>query len=206
MTDSVLELRQYTLHPGKRDTLIELFEREFIEPQEAAGMTLVGQFRDFDNPDRFVWLRSFPDMMLRRQALAAFYGGPVWKKFRDEANATMIDSDNVLLLRPMNATSAFSPPSISQTAASIIVATIYYVDEIAGEEFQDRNMTAATQPLACYVTETAENTYPALPVRTGENVVVSFSRDGASPAGISNEGSRPIEQLRLQPTIRSRLR
>jgi len=28
---SVLELRQYTLHPRRRDELIEIFEREFIE-------------------------------------------------------------------------------------------------------------------------------------------------------------------------------
>ena len=32
--------------------------------------------------------------------LAAFYDGPVWRAHRDEANATMIDSDDVLLLRP----------------------------------------------------------------------------------------------------------
>ena len=64
----LLELRQYTLHPGMRDVLIELFEREFIESQEALGMTLVGQFRDLDNPDRFVWLRGFPDMTTRAQA------------------------------------------------------------------------------------------------------------------------------------------
>lgn len=30
----IVELRQYTLHPGKRDTLIELFDREFVETQE----------------------------------------------------------------------------------------------------------------------------------------------------------------------------
>lgn len=34
----VVELRQYTLHPGKRDVLIDLFDREFIEPQEALGI------------------------------------------------------------------------------------------------------------------------------------------------------------------------
>ena len=59
-----------------RDVLIELFEREFVETQEALGMTLVGQFRDLDNPDRFVWLRGFSDMMTRAQALQEFYGGP----------------------------------------------------------------------------------------------------------------------------------
>ena len=35
---AVVELRQYTLHPGQRDVLIELFERAFIGPLEAAGM------------------------------------------------------------------------------------------------------------------------------------------------------------------------
>ena len=62
---SVLELRQYTLHPGRRDDLIALFEREFIEPQEAAGIAVLGTFRDLDAPDRFVWLRGFADMPAR---------------------------------------------------------------------------------------------------------------------------------------------
>lgn len=98
--DSVVELRQYTLHAGRRDELIALFEREFIEPQEALGMRVIGQFRDLDAPDRFVWLRGFRDMSSRAASLAAFYGGPVWQAHRDAANATMIDSDNVLLLQP----------------------------------------------------------------------------------------------------------
>ena len=51
---AVIELRQYTLKPGQRDVLIELFEREFVETQEAVGIQLVGTFRDLDRPDRFV--------------------------------------------------------------------------------------------------------------------------------------------------------
>jgi hypothetical protein len=42
----LVELRQYTLHPGQRDVLIELFERVLLDPQEATGATLIGQFRD----------------------------------------------------------------------------------------------------------------------------------------------------------------
>jgi hypothetical protein len=42
----VVELRQYTLHPGKRHVLIDLFDREFVESQEAVGMKIIGQFRD----------------------------------------------------------------------------------------------------------------------------------------------------------------
>ena len=41
-------------------------------------MTVIGQFRDLDNPDSFVWLRGFADMEARKRALTGFYSGPVW--------------------------------------------------------------------------------------------------------------------------------
>jgi hypothetical protein len=104
----IVELRRYTLHPGQREVLIELFDRELVETQEAVGMKVIGQFRDLDDPDQFVWLRGFPDMESRARSLAAFYGGPVWKAHREAANATMIDSDNVLLLRPARDGTAFA--------------------------------------------------------------------------------------------------
>ena len=94
----IVELRQYTLHDGKRDVLIDLFEREFVESQEALGMKVIGTFTDIDRPNRFVWLRGFRDMDSRLAGLTSFYGGPVWQGHRNEANATMVDSDNVLLL------------------------------------------------------------------------------------------------------------
>src|SRR5258708_4532773 len=56
---SVVELRQYTLRGGRREDLISLFEREFIESQEALGVRVLGIFRDLDDPDRFVWTRGF---------------------------------------------------------------------------------------------------------------------------------------------------
>src|SRR5438270_8412423 len=84
----IVELRQYTLRPGMRDVLIELFDREFIETQEALEMCIIGQLRDLDNPDRFIWLRGFPDMASRARALQTFYGGPVGKADREAANAT----------------------------------------------------------------------------------------------------------------------
>jgi hypothetical protein len=96
----VYELRQYTLHPCKRDVLIGLFEDRFIEPLERDGMQVPAHFRDLDNADRFVWFRRFDDMESRGRALPAFYRqDPVWQQYRNDANATMIDSDNVLLLR-----------------------------------------------------------------------------------------------------------
>lgn len=176
----VFELRQYTLHPGKRDVLIELFERAFIEPQEAAGMRVLGQFRDLDDPDRFVWFRSFSDMAHRKEALTAFYGGPVWKAHRDEANATMIDSDNVLLLSLVDSRFPF-PTSLDSPVLDLMIYEAGPVD--------------VAMPLL--ETEHAENTYPALPVRAGENVIVSFSSALALPVQ---------QRLRLAPTAKSKLR
>src|SRR5438477_10931418 len=138
----IVELRQYTLRPGMRDILIELFDREFVETQEAVGMCIIGQFRDLGNPDQFIWLRGFPDMARRARALQAFYSGPVWKAHREAANATMIDTDNVLLLRPALPTSGFSlgnlkraPVGSDEVPASLVVATIYYFADPVAPDF-----------------------------------------------------------------------
>lgn len=186
----VVELRQYTLHPGTRDRLIELFEREFIESQEATGMKIIGTFRDLKNPDHFVWLRGFSDMPSRAKALEGFYGGPVWKAHSKAANATMIDSDNVLLLRPARSDSGFSlanitrpPLGSTEKERGILVATIYHLGETKASDFVDLferdlrpiiEQTGATI-LASFITETHPNTFPKLPVREDANVFVRFS-------------------------------
>lgn len=237
----VVELRQYTLHPGQRDVLISLFDREFVETQEAVGMAVLGQFRDLDDPDRFVWLRGFGDMPRRAQALASFYGGPVWKAHSDQARATMIDTQDVLLLRPVAARSGFPAPATvrppighTEPPPSRVLATLYYRDRPFDEAFvnffdrQVRPVLVETgaAPLTCLQTEHAENTFPALPVRTGENVFVWFAQF-PSPAHLSDHlhrlersdrwqdrvlptlstmlASAP-QQLHLAPTARSLLR
>lgn len=186
----VVELRQYTLRPGQRDALIELFDREFVESQEALGMGLVGQFRDLDDPDRFVWLRGFDDMPGRARALQSFYTGPCWRAHGAAANATMIDSDDVLLLRPVAPRFGFPVPAAARPdaghrpPASLIVATCHFrdrpFDDAFTEFFVDRAWPvlagAGAAPLALLQTEYAENTFPALPVRAGEHAFVWFAR------------------------------
>jgi len=185
-----VELRQYTLHPGLRDVLIDLFDREFVESQEALGMKIIGQFRDLDDANRFVWLRGFLDMNARAQSLSAFYGGPVWKAHREAANATMVDSDNVLLLRPARPQSGFSlenrqrqPLGTNEAPKGLLVATIYYFVAPVGADFVDyfertlkpELINAGASILAYFVTENSANTFPALPVREGVNVFVWFA-------------------------------
>lgn len=186
----IVELRQYTLHPGARETLIELFDREFVETQEACGMQVIGQFRDLDDPDRFVWLRGFADMPSRARALAAFYGGPVWKAHRDAANATMLDSDNVLLLRPAGPGAGFDLAGAKrgglgnrEISGELIVATLYAFDAPVDREFLDffeeevrpALNASGVQPIASLTTEYAANNFPALPVREGEHVFAWFA-------------------------------
>ena len=227
----IVELRQYTLHDGKRDTLIDLFERQFVESQEALGMKVIGTFRDLDRPNRFVWIRGFADMDARLAGESAFYGGPVWQAHRNEANATMIDSDNVLLLHAPSAAAAFKPqplrPALGEKRrAHRIVATIYYLNgdpAEAGERFMQTVMprlnASGVTPLAWFVSETAANNFPRLPVREGERVLVWFARFGSdadfaarkpaiakAAAELGPELARQPEVLRLEPTDRSELR
>ena len=153
----------------------------------------------------------------------------------------MIDSDNVLLLRPVTARSGFPAPAASrppvghtQAPPSRVLVTLYYRDrpfDQAFADFFDRQarpalIEAGATPLACLRTEHAENTFPALPVRTGENVFAWLARF-PSPAVLEGH-LRQIErsagwrdrvfpalsalitgapqQLRLAPTARSQLR
>lgn len=186
----IVELRQYTLHPGKRDALVELFEREFIEGQEAAGIRVIGQFLDLDDPERFVWLRSFQNMQARGAALAAFYGGPVWEAHRDAANATMLDSDNALLLRPVGPDGGFmlgerriGDVAMTGSDRAVIVATTHYLDADATDAFAaffgavmaPRLVAAGASILAVLATEDSPNTFPRLPVREGEHAFLWFS-------------------------------
>lgn len=196
---AVFELRQYTLHPGRRDELIELFEREFIESQEREGMFLLGIFRDLDRDDRFVWLRGFRDMDERLAALTAFYSGPVWKQHRNAANATMIDSDDVLLLRPLEPVAIERSDGAEASTVSAMIAHVAAGDirqeiaEVLVASCGDASRTIAFETLP------AENTFPALPIREDANVVVVLSPgDVTPPPGVAH--------LRLGPTTRSLLR
>lgn len=236
----VVELRQYTLHPGQRDALIELFDREFVETQETAGMWVIGQFRDLDNPDRFVWMRAFRGMVERGTALTAFYvEGETWRIHGPAASATMVDSKNALLLRPAGHSPGFPsaerpPVGATEPPDSRVIATIYYRHTPVDAEFatffeqQVAPVLAETgaTPLAYFETEPAENTFPRLPVRSGEHVFVWFAAfakqnqyrahlDRLAESAVWTEkvlpelASRttgPSQVLRLAPTARSQLR
>lgn len=188
----VVELHDDTSQPGQRDALIDLFEREFVEPQEACGMRLLAQFRDLDRPDHFVWVRGFVDMAARRRGLEAFYLDPVGHRHRTTADATLVDSANVRLLRP--ARPAWAPatpllprlrhdddddasPAIYVLAAAVRrdgvdAALLRTVERDVLTPWRD----AGAAPRAVYVTEPAANDFPRLPVRNDGHALVWLAR------------------------------
>jgi hypothetical protein len=190
-TSEIFELRQYELHPGQRDVLIEVFDRALVETQEAVGMEIIGQFRDLDDPDKFVWMRGFTDMAARQAALSAFYRGPAWKANSGAANATMVSVDDVLLLRPVLPRTSFRGLDTPRQAVggthqpqALIEVTILHFAEAVTRDVTDRFVTdiepllvaAGSRPVALLETEPAENTFTALPVREGEHVLVRVAR------------------------------
>jgi hypothetical protein len=197
----IVELRQYTLRPGRRDDLITLFDREFVEPQENLGMAVLGQFRDVDRPDRFVWLRGFPDMAARLRGLREFYGGPVWKEHGPAANDTMLDSDDVLLLREI-----VPLPPRADRGDGVLTAALWFRDRPFDDEFGDWFAGQDTGAVAVLSTEYAANDFPALPVREGEHAFVWFARHDHTVEVPPRFGVTSSDRLNLSPTARSGLR
>ncbi len=214
----VVELRQYTLHPGRRDALIELFERHFVRGQEDVGIHVLGQFRELDDPDLFVWLRGFDDLDARTRSLEAFYYGPVWKAYREPANATMIDSDNVLMMRPLQlrtdtSLSAGSSAGVFEIVVQPVASAAELDDRImrfTAQTLPDLEETGATV-VAAFASLVAPNGFPALPVRDDlvlcwvsrftDRAALESSR--AARASLVGPGS---QTLTLTPTAGSRLR
>jgi hypothetical protein len=204
LRQNIVELRDYTHYPGTRETLIDLFEHQFFEPQEAVGMSVLAAFRDVDRPDRFVWLRGFDDMPSRERALRAFYDEhPVWLAHRDAANATLIDSDNVLLLE----TAVVLAANGARNARYDL--TICSFDSCIERELARSFPMPGTFTSAHY-----RNTYPRLPVHEDEHTFVwlTAERDGAMHEEALHGALEPFVQhvrnvavRRLAPISVSRL-
>jgi hypothetical protein len=126
----------------------------------------------------------------------------------------MIDSDDVRLLRPVKGAGQFPPTSPAgvngggEARLSSLVAAVYLFRDPVDQEIVSRAQKQL-DAAALLQTETAVNTYAALPVREGEHAIVAITRDRESTslsADLSGLLKGPPRLLRLEPTTRSRLR
>ncbi|MBE1285391.1 MAG: hypothetical protein GJ676_18915 [Rhodobacteraceae bacterium] len=76
----IIEIRHYTLHPGRREDFIRYFESVNRPALRDAGMLVFGPMRDQEDPDKVHWMRAFASEAERQRIKDAFYDGPVWKE------------------------------------------------------------------------------------------------------------------------------
>jgi len=211
----IVELRQYTMVPGRLDEFLAIFESKLTAPQDEWGAHVLGTFRDRNRPDFFVWLRGFTDMAARLRALEGFYGSPLWKEHRDAVNATLVDNDNVLLLRALGDGLSLAPAAPAGPPG-LVVASLHALpgpaDKALAGRLADESAAALGPALrGTFITELAKNDFPRLPVRDKESFFVWIAAfptaaayaDWKSTRGAAAPGS---ERLELTPTPASPLR
>ncbi len=91
----IVEVRTYQTKPGFRDKFIEFFEKRSVPAQQAHGMGIVGPLLDLENPDVFVWLRTFPSPEERERMRNAFYDSDEWKNDLEPTAMPMLQSYSI---------------------------------------------------------------------------------------------------------------
>lgn len=175
----VIELRRYTVAEGKRQEFADCFESFFPEAFQQLGAMVFGSFLERDNVNRFTWLRGFHDTNARAVVNSAFYYGPLWQEHRNRMNEILPDSDNVLLLRPLDSQHgvtvlpAVDPVREHNGAQGLIVAQIFPVKTGAVDAFAQQAETlfaryraTGIREAGVLVTLDVPNNFPQLPVRT----------------------------------------
>ncbi len=93
----IVEVRSYRIKPGRREEFIKLFESRAIAAQREYGMPVLGPLLDVENPNKFVFLRSFPSLEERDRMKDVFYNSPIWKNELEPIAMPMLDSYDVIL-------------------------------------------------------------------------------------------------------------
>jgi len=93
----IVEVRTYKIKPGCREEFIKFFESRAVPAQRSLGMKILGPLLDLENPDAFVWLRTFPSLDERDRMKSAFYEGDEWKGELEAIAMPLIESYAVVL-------------------------------------------------------------------------------------------------------------
>jgi len=93
----IVEVRSYRIKPGRREEFIQFFETRAVPALRTHGMKILGPLLDLENPNKFVWLRSFPSLAERDRMKDAFYEGELWKNELESIAMPMLESYDVIL-------------------------------------------------------------------------------------------------------------
>lgn len=202
----IVDVRDYRMVPGKLDLLLERFEDLFLDEQERLGAQILAIFRDAEDPDRFVWLRGMPDMATRQRVLTDFYvNGEMWREHRDAVNTWLVDSDDVLLVRPLT---PWGTPATGPSAVGMYTVVAKEPLTAARTAELERQVPAAVEAaggrmLVTLATTPLENNFPRHPIRTGEYGLLWFA---TFPTARRLDLDASVVQRQLTPTPRSKMR
>lgn len=231
----VIEFRRYIVKEGEREYFAEYFESYFPEAFQQLGAIAFGQFFERQNPVRFTWIRGFKNTDARAITNARFYYGPLWKEHRSTMNSLLVDSDDVLLLRPLDGEHgipvfpAVDPIKEENGAQGVVLAQIFGVKPNNVDVFaQHAEATFASYRAAgareagILVTLDAPNNFPQLPVRTDgpylvwigivkdhktlQEQLTPLAERSVKPLSATGLLRTTPELVILNPTRRSRLR
>ncbi len=226
----VIEFRRYTIREGQRGNFAKYFEAYFPPAIEQSGAVAFGEFLERGNPLMFTWMRGFPDMPARAYANQSLYDGPVWRQHRETMNGLMTDSDNVLLLRPLDPEHGLTllpvvdPVKEPGGAKGILVTQIFAPGKGQVETFAnqarpifDGYRMPGVREAGVLVTIDEPNKFPRLPVRADGPFLLWFGmveneealerlRQVAQPTFATDLQQAAPEFLVLDPAPRSRLR
>jgi hypothetical protein len=231
----VIEFRRYTVKEGERERFAEYFESYFPEAFQQMGAMAFGQFFERKNPVGFTWMRGFKNTDARAVINAGFYYGPLWREHAFTMNSLMVDSNNVLLLRPLNpergvtVLPSVDPVTERKGAQGVVVAQIFAVKANSVDAFAQEAeaafsgyRAAGAREAGVLVTLDAPNNFPQLPVRTDGPYLVwlGIVKDNQSLetqfTPLAERSSKSLsatgllrgapELVILDPTRRSRLR
>ena len=231
----VIEFRRYIVKEGEREHFAEYFESYFPEAFQQLGAIAFGQFFERKNPVGFTWIRGFKNTDARAIINAGFYYGPLWKEHRSTMNSLLVDSDDVLLLRPLDPEHCISVfPSVDPIkeengSQGVVVAQIFGVKPNNVDAFaQQAEATFASYRAAgareagILVTLDAPNNFPQLPVRTDgpylvwlgivkdhkmlQTQLTPLAERSMEPLSATGLLRTTPELVILDPTRRSRLR
>jgi NIPSNAP len=92
----IIEMRTYKLKPGCRSRFLELFRSKSMPAHAEIGMKILGPWLSIEDPDRFFFMRGFPDLQSREPMKAKFYEGELWKSELENLLMPMIDQFEVV--------------------------------------------------------------------------------------------------------------
>lgn len=230
----VIEFRRYTIKPNQRGNFARYFDTLFPEAFQQLGALAIGQFLERDHANGFTWIRGFKTIEDRAIVNSTFYYGPVWKEHKSTLNGILDDSDNVLLLTPVNDGGIAVLPAVDAVSESAagrgkVIAQIFHVTSggvptlaVRAAAAFGRYRAAGALEASVLATLDVPNNFPALPIRTDGPYLVWIGVIPDDDAVVSNlealmaQSARELittglvrgtpEAIVMSPTARSRLR